>query len=178
MSKSLIRPRRSARSGSECSPGRQLRHQLVIAPGIQQAANILATQPQVDDVGRRQISLGASQDADHVFQLRLLRRQLARNAGLGRAVVRGAVSGSCLGARLATQRATQRPTPGRTGWRSSSSWLDHLRDAGTVGTTRQRCYGRRPKLVGRPAPRQAGRRHPLILTTPSAVSKLFWRSAR
>src|SRR4030042_260580 len=60
---------------------RQLRHHLVVTPGIQQAADELAAETEVDDLRGQQVSLRGEQDADHVLQLRLLRCKLARDAG-------------------------------------------------------------------------------------------------
>jgi hypothetical protein len=64
----------------------QLRHELIVTAGVQQAADVLATQSEVDDVCRRQVTLSREQEADYVLQLGFLGGQFARNAGLGGAV--------------------------------------------------------------------------------------------
>ena len=64
----------------------QFRRDLVVAPRVDQTPDEFPAQAEVDHVARRQVAFGGEQLLDHVFQVRPLRRDLARNAALGRAV--------------------------------------------------------------------------------------------
>ena len=64
----------------------QFRRDLVVAPRVDQPPDEFPAQAEVDHLARRQVAFGGEQLLDHVFQVRPLRRDLARNAALGRAV--------------------------------------------------------------------------------------------